>query len=144
MNLLSRIKGNIHIKTIFTPISCQSQVYYKALKTCLWTKQNFNAICKMSQEQELHVKKVSLQKDFRFSSIFIPKSSKLHRCVKKVRKVYNTRYKCNHKHDPKVFYLIKVTAPKKTYLLSYSSRLYHVIMKLKCKALRFYSIIVFL
>ena len=70
----------------------------------------------------------------RISSILIPKSSKLHRYVKKVRKLYNTRYKCNHKHDPKIFYLIKVTVPKKTSLLSLSSRLYHVIMKLKCKA----------
>ena len=69
----------------------------------------------------------------RISSILIPKSSKLHRYVKKVRKLYNTRYKCNHKHDPKIFYLslIKVTVPKKT-LLSLSSWLYHVIMKLKC------------
>ena len=50
----------------------------------------------------------------RISSILIPKSSKLHRYVKKVRKLYNTRYKCNHKHDPKIFYLIKVTVPKKT------------------------------
>ena len=76
----------------------------------------------------------------RISSIFIPKSSKLHRYVKKVRKLYNTRYKCNHKHDPKIFYLIKVTVPKKTSLLSLSSRLYHVIMKLKCKARRYLSL----
>ena len=65
-------------------------------------------------------------------------------CVKKVRKLYNTRYKSNHTHDAKVFYLIKVPAPKKTYLLSYSSRLYHFIMKLKGKARRYYFIIVFL
>ena len=52
----------------------------------------------------------------------------------------NTRYKCNHKHDPKIFYLIKVTVPKKTSLLSFSSRLYHVIMKLKCKARRYLSL----
>ena len=76
----------------------------------------------------------------RISSILIPKSSKLHRYVKKVRKLYNTRYKCNHKHDPKIFYLIKVTVPKKTSLLSLSSRLYHVIMKLKCKARRYLSL----
>ena len=61
----------------------------------------------------------------RISSILIPKSSKLHRYVKKVRKLYNTRYKCNHKHNPKIFYLIKVTVPKKTSLLSLSSRLNH-------------------
>ena len=76
----------------------------------------------------------------RISSILIPKSSKLHRYVKKVRKLYNTRYNCNHKHDPKIFYLIKVTVPKKTSLLSLSSRLYHIIMKLKCKARRYLSL----
>ena len=48
----------------------------------------------------------------RISSILIRKSSKLYRYVKKVRKLYNTRYKCNHKHDPKIFYLIKVTVAK--------------------------------
>ena len=42
----------------------------------------------------------------RISSILIPKSSNLHRYVKKVRRLYDTRYKCNHKHDPKIFYLI--------------------------------------
>ena len=76
----------------------------------------------------------------RISSILIPKSSKLHRYVKKVRKLYNTRYKYNHKHDPKIFYLIKATVPKKTSLLSLSSRLYHVVMKLKCKARRYLSL----
>ena len=87
--------------------------------------------------------KSSMLKKFlfkRISSILIPKSSKLHRYVEKVRKLYNTRYKCNHKHDPKIFYLIKVTVPKKTYLLSFSSRLYHVIMQLKCKARRYLSL----
>ena len=54
----------------------------------------------------------------RISSILLPKSSKLHRYVKKVRKLYNTRYKCNHKYDPKIFCLNKVTVPKKTYLCS--------------------------
>ena len=68
----------------------------------------------------------------RISSILIPKSSKLHRYVKKVRKLYNTRYKCNHKHDPEIFYLIKVTVPKTTYLLSFSS--------VKCKARRHLSL----
>ena len=76
----------------------------------------------------------------RISSILIPKSSKLHRYVKKVRKLYNTRYKCNHKLDPKISYLLTVTVPKKTSLLSLSSRLYHVIMKLKCKARRYLSL----
>ena len=42
----------------------------------------------------------------RISSILIPKSSKLHRYVEKVRKLYNTRYKCDHQHDAKIFYLI--------------------------------------
>ena len=87
--------------------------------------------------------KSSMLKKFlfkRISSILIPKSSKLHRYVKKVRKLYNTRYKCNHKHDPKIFYLNKTTVPKKTYLLSFSGRLYHVIMILKCKARRYLSL----
>ena len=77
-------------------------------------------------------KKSSVLKKFlfkRISSILIPKFSKLHRYVKKVRKLYNTRYKCNHKHDPKIFlFIIKVTVPKKTSLLSLSSRLYHVLL----------------
>ena len=79
------------------------------------------------------LKKVSLHLK-RISSILIPKSSKLHRYVKKVIKLCNTRYKCNHKHDPKIFYVIKVTVPKKSYLLSFSSLFNHtyVIMKLKC------------
>ena len=79
------------------------------------------------------LKKVSLHLK-RISSILIPKSSKLHRYVKKVIKLCNTRYKCNHKHDPKIFYVIKVTVPKKTYLLSFSSLFNHtyVIMKPKC------------
>ena len=76
----------------------------------------------------------------RISSILIPKSSKLHRYVKKVRKLYNTRYKCNHTHDPKIFHSIKVTVPKKTSLLALSSRLYHVIMKLKCRARQYFSL----
>ena len=39
-----------------------------------------------------------------------------------------------------IFYLIKVTVPKKTYLLSFSSWLYHVIMKLKSKARPYLSL----
>ena len=40
-----------------------------------------------------------------------------------------------------MFYLIKMSVPKKTYLLSrFSSRLYRVIMKLKCKASRYLSL----
>ena len=33
-----------------------------------------------------------------------------------------------------------MTVPKKTYLLSFSSQLYHVIMKIKCKARRYLSL----
>ncbi len=76
----------------------------------------------------------------RILSILIPKSSKLHCYVKKVRKLYNTRHKCNQNHDPKIFYLIKATVSKKTYLLSFSSQLYHMTMKLKCKACRYLSL----
>ena len=80
----------------------------------------------------------------RISSILIPKSSKLHRFVKRVRKLYNTRYKCDHKHDPKIFYVIKVAVPKKTYLLSFSSLFYHtyMIMKLMCNCLQSTSIFI--
>ena len=72
------------------------------------------------------LKKVSLQ---RILSILISKSSKLHHYVKKVRKLYNTHYKCNHKLDPKISYLNEVIVLKKTYLLTFSSWLYHVISK---------------
>ena len=50
-------------------------------------------------------KKNSLLKKFVFkkiSTIEIPKSSKLHRYVNKVRKLYHARYKCNNKRDPKI------------------------------------------
>ena len=57
-----------------------------------------------------------------------------------MRKLYNTRHKCNHKHDAKIVYLIKVTVPKKTYLLSFSSRIYHMIMRLKCNARQYLSL----
>ena len=41
----------------------------------------------------------------------IPKSSKLHRYVNKVRKRYHARYKCNNKRDPKIinFFLFAIT-----------------------------------
>ena len=38
----------------------------------------------------------------KISMIEIPKSSKLHRYVNKVRKLYHARYKCNNKRDPKI------------------------------------------
>ena len=64
------------------------------------------------------------------STIEIPKCSKLHRCVNKVRKLYHARYKCNNKRDPKIINLNEMAIPKKAYLLSFFSRHYHKIMKL--------------
>ena len=82
-------------------------------------------------------KKNSMLKNFVFkniSKIEIPKSSKLHRYVHKVRKLYHARYKCNNKRDPKIIIINKIAIPEKAYLLSFFSRHYHKIMKLKCKA----------
>ena len=65
-------------------------------------------------------KKNSILKKFVFkkiSTIEIPKSSKLHRYVNKVRKLYHARYKCNNKRDPKIINLNKMAIPKKAYLL---------------------------
>ena len=56
-------------------------------------------------------KKNSTLKKFVFkkiSAIDIPKSSKLHRYVNKVRKLYHARYKCNNKCDPKIINLNKM------------------------------------
>ena len=44
----------------------------------------------------------------KISTIEIPKSSKLHRYVNKVRKLYHARYKCNNKRDPKIINLNKM------------------------------------
>ena len=73
------------------------------------------------------------------STIEIPKSSKLNRYVNKVRKLYHARYKCNNKRDPKIIKLNKMATciPKKAYLLSFFSRHYHKIIKLKCKACQY-------
>ena len=76
----------------------------------------------------------------KISTIEILRSSKLHRYVNKVRKIYHARYKCNNKRDPKIINLNKMAIPKKAYLLSFISRHYHKIMKLKCKAGRYLSL----
>ena len=74
----------------------------------------------------------------KISKIEIPKSSKLYRYVHKVRKLnYHARYKkckLNNKRDPKIINVNKIAIPKKAYLLSFFSRHYHKIMKLKCEA----------
>ena len=49
----------------------------------------------------------------KISTIEIPKSSKLHRYVNKVRKLYRARYICNNKSDPKIINLIKWLYPRK-------------------------------
>ena len=58
----------------------------------------------------------------------------------KVRKLYHARYKCNNKRDPKIMNLNKMAIPKKAYFLSFFSRHYPKIMKLKCKARRWLSL----
>ena len=75
----------------------------------------------------------------KISKIEIPKSSKLHRYVHKVRKLYHARYKYNNKRDPKIINVNKIAIPKKAYLLSFFNRHYHKLMKLKCKAHRYLS-----
>ena len=88
-------------------------------------------------------KKNSTLKKFVFktiSTIEIPKSSKLHRYVNKVRKLYHARYKCNKKRNPKIINLNKMAIPKKAYLLSFFSRHHHKKMKLKCKVCRYLSL----
>ena len=67
----------------------------------------------------------------KISTIEIPRSSKPHRYVNKARKLYH--------RDPKIINLNKIAMPKKAYLLSFYSRHYHKIMKLKCKARRYLS-----
>ena len=87
-------------------------------------------------------KKISMLKKFVFkkiSTIDTPKSSKLHRYVNNVRKLYHARYKCNNKCDPKIINLNKMAIPKKAYLLCFFSRHYQRIMK-KCKARRYLSL----
>ena len=84
------------------------------------------------------LKKIVFRK---ISTIHILKSSKLHYYVNKVKKLYHARYKCNNKWDPKIINFNKMAIPKKAYLLSfYTSRQYHRIMKLKCKARRYLSL----
>ena len=74
------------------------------------------------------------------STIEIPKSSKLHRYVNKVRKLSHARYKCNNKRDPKIMIVNKMAIRKKAYLLSFFSRHYHKKIELKCKARRYLSL----
>ena len=56
-----------------------------------------------------------------------------------MRKLYHARYKCNNKRDPKIINVNKIAIPKKAYLLSFFSRHYHKIMKLKCNARQYLS-----
>ena len=82
-------------------------------------------------------KKNSMLKKFVFKKTSTIEIPKLHRCVNKVRKLYHARYKCNNKRDPKIINLNKMAIPKKAYLLSFFSRHYHKIMKLKCQPRRY-------
>ena len=87
-------------------------------------------------EKNSMLKKFVIKK---ISTIDIPKSSKLHRYVNKMQKLYHARYKCNNKCDPKIINLNKMAIPKKAYFLSFFSRHHHRIMK-KCKARRLLSL----
>ena len=60
------------------------------------------SIVKFIENQSEHLSKFVFKK---ISMIDIPKSSKLHRYVNKVRKLYHARYKCNNKRDPKIINL---------------------------------------
>ena len=108
----------------------ERQIYERSLKS-------EPSIVKFIENQSEHLSKFVFKK---ISTIDIPKSSKLHRYVNKVRKLYHARYKCNNKRDPKIINLNKMAIPKKAYLLSFFSRHYHRIMKLKCKARRYLSL----
>ena len=108
----------------------ERQVYERSLKS-------EPSIVKLIENQSEHLSKFVFKK---ISTIDIPKSSKLHRYVNKVRKLYHARYKCKNKRDPKIINLNKMAIPKKAYLLSFFSRHYHRIMKLKCKARRYLSL----
>ena len=59
-----------------------------------------------------------------------------------MRKLNHARYinLCNNKRDPKIINFNKTAIPKKAYLLSFFSKHYHKIMKLKCKARRYLSL----
>ena len=95
---------------------------------CLTNEEGY-VFCSLAQMEQICLEKIS--------TIEIPKSSKLHRYVNKVRKLYHSRYIYNNKRDPKIIKLNKRAIPKKAYLLSFFSRHYHKIMKLKCKARRY-------
>ena len=97
----------------------ERQIYERSLKS-------EPSIVKLIENQSEHLSKFVFKK---ISTIDIPKSSKLHRYVNKVRKLYHARYKCNNKCDPKIINLNKMAIPKKAYLLSFFSRHYHRIMK---------------
>ena len=77
----------------------------------------------------------------KISMIEIPKSSKLHRYVNKVKNVimYDL-YVITNRRVPKIINLNIMAIPKKAYLLSFFSRHYHKIMKLKCKGSRYLSL----
>ena len=120
----------------------ERQIYERSLKSepsivKLIEKLSEPSIVKFIENQSEHLSKFIFKK---ISMIDIPKSSKLHRYVNKVRKLYHARYKCNNKRDPKIINLNKMAIPKKAYLLSFFSRHYHRIMKLKCKARRYLSL----
>ena len=86
----------------------EGQIYERSLKSepsivKLIEKLSEPSIVEMKfiENQSEHLSKFVLKKISEISMIDIPKSSKLHHCVNKVRKLYHARYKCNNKRDPK-------------------------------------------
>ena len=73
----------------------ERQIYERSLKS-------EPSIVKFIENQSEHLSKFVFKK---ISTIDIPKSSKLHRYVNKVRKLHHARYKCNNKCDPKIINL---------------------------------------
>ena len=79
----------------------ESQIYERSLASepsivKLIEKLSEFSIVKFIENQSEHLSKFVLKK---ISTIDIPKCSKLHRYVNKVRKLYHARYKCNNKRD---------------------------------------------
>ena len=77
----------------------ERQIYERLLKSePSIVKLSEPSIVKFIENQSEHLSKFVFKK---ISMIDIPKSSKLHRFVNKVRKLYHARYKCNNKRDPR-------------------------------------------
>ena len=111
MNLLSRIKANTISKLSLHQSLVKRKFITKRHRRAREPSRISLRFLRRLKNKSSMLKKIVFK---RISSILILKSSKLHRYVKKVRNCL-------------------VTVPKKNSLLPFSSRLYHVIMKLSVK-----------